>query len=62
MRKTEMQEQRAGNMINQNLYSEISRLIQEARSRVVQSVNWTMVTTYWEIGRRIIEEEQGGIR
>lgn len=47
-------------MINQNLYIEISRLIQEARSKVVQSVNWTMVITYWEIGRRIVEEEQHG--
>ncbi|MEE4355866.1 MAG: DUF1016 N-terminal domain-containing protein [Desulfococcaceae bacterium] len=47
-------------MINQNLYIEISRLIQEARNKVVQSVNWTMVITYWEIGKRIVEEEQHG--
>jgi predicted nuclease of restriction endonuclease-like (RecB) superfamily len=48
------------NMINENLYNEISTLIQQARSKVVQSVNWTMVITYWEIGNRIVEEEQHG--
>ncbi|MCP4105755.1 MAG: DUF1016 domain-containing protein [Desulfobacteraceae bacterium] len=42
------------------LYNEISTLIQQARSKVVQSVNWTMVITYWEIGKRIVEEEQHG--
>jgi predicted nuclease of restriction endonuclease-like (RecB) superfamily len=47
-------------MTNQNLYNEISSLIQQARSKVVQSVNWTMVITYWEIGKRIVEEEQHG--
>jgi len=47
-------------IINQKLYNEISSLIQQARSNVVQSVNWTMVITYWEIGKRIIEEEQKG--
>ncbi|MEA1967835.1 MAG: PDDEXK nuclease domain-containing protein [Thermodesulfobacteriota bacterium] len=48
------------NTINENLYNEISILIQQARKKVVQSVNWTMVITYWEIGKRIVEEEQHG--
>ena len=48
------------NMINENLYNEISVLIQKSRKKVVQSVNWTMVITYLEIGKRIVEEEQHG--
>jgi len=31
---------------------------QSARQQVVRSVNQTMVLTYFEIGKRIVEEEQ----
>lgn len=41
-------------------FSQIVDLLQSARSKVVQTVNQTMVTTYFEIGRMIVEEEQGG--
>jgi predicted nuclease of restriction endonuclease-like (RecB) superfamily len=46
--------------INENLYVEIKTLIEYARSTIVKSVNLAMVITHWEIGRRIIEEEQNG--
>ena len=42
------------------LYSQIVELLQAARSQVVQVVNKTMVFTYYEIGRMIVEEEQEG--
>jgi len=42
------------------IYSEIIELLQSARNQVVQSVNSTMVSTYYEIGRMIVEEEQQG--
>jgi hypothetical protein len=45
---------------NTNLYAEIRHLIEEARKQVVRSVNSAMVFTYWEIGKRIVEEEQKG--
>ena len=41
-------------------YSKIAELLQLARKTVVQSVNKTMVETYFEIGRLIVEEEQNG--
>jgi len=47
-------------IINQSLYDDIRSLIEQARSKVVQSVNRVMVITYWEIGKRIVEEEQHG--
>ena len=45
---------------NSNFYAEIKHLIEEARKQVVRSVNSAMVFTYWEIGKRIVEEEQKG--
>src|SRR5690606_4723106 len=35
-------------------------LLQSARNNVVRTINQTMVTTYFEIGRKIVEEEQNG--
>ena len=43
-----------------NLIEAIGGLIQSARSRVVQTINTEMVSLYWEIGRHIVEYEQGG--
>jgi len=43
-----------------DIYSRISNLLILARKTVVQSVNKTIVLTYFEIGRLIIEEEQSG--
>ena len=45
---------------NTKLYSQIVDLLQSARSKVVRTVNQTMVLTYFEIGRRLVEEEQDG--
>ena len=46
--------------INTNFFSQIVDLLQFARGNVVRTINQTMVTTYFEIGRMIVEEEQGG--
>jgi len=42
------------------LASRIETLITEARTNVVSFVNTAMVYTYYEIGRMIVEDEQGG--
>ncbi|MCQ2959697.1 MAG: PDDEXK nuclease domain-containing protein [Bacteroidales bacterium] len=42
------------------LASRIESLITEARTKVVSFVNTAMVYTYFEIGRMIVEDEQGG--
>lgn len=41
-------------------YSRILDLLKTARKTVVQAVNKTIVETYFEIGRLIVEEEQNG--
>lgn len=43
-----------------SIYSKIEELLSSARQKVVQSVNKTMVYTYYEIGKIIVEYEQGG--
>ena len=39
---------------------EIKQLLKSAKERVVTAINIAMVYTYYEIGRRIVEEEQNG--
>jgi len=46
--------------IENNLFNDIKKLIIEAKSQIYSSVNTTMTTTYWNIGRKIVEEEQEG--
>jgi len=44
----------------EQLYRRVSELLHHARQKVVATANLTMVHTYYEIGRLIVEEEQGG--
>ena len=45
---------------NKDFFNKIIDLLHIARQQVVRSVNRTMVLTYFEIGRMIVEEEQEG--
>lgn len=42
------------------IYSDITELLNSARTKSYRIVNSIMVETYWKIGQRIVEEEQGG--
>ena len=44
------------------LSERVIALIEESRRKTVAAVNLAMVYTYYEIGRQIVEEEQGGRR
>ncbi|MFV0507378.1 MAG: DUF1016 N-terminal domain-containing protein [Bacteroidales bacterium] len=46
--------------IQTNLYNQVAELLQIARTQVVRTINNTMTHTYFEIGRLIVEDEQGG--
>jgi len=46
--------------LDSKFYQSIRQLIEQARSRVKATVNFTMVELYWSIGSQIVEEEQGG--
>ncbi|MGC2456891.1 MAG: PDDEXK nuclease domain-containing protein [Gallionellaceae bacterium] len=43
-----------------DLYQGIRDILLAARTQVRQTVNTTMVQAYWQIGRLIVEDEQGG--
>ena len=47
--------------IHQDVYNNIKQLMDQARNRVSREVNTILVQTYWEIGRLIVENEQGNI-
>ena len=44
----------------QPLIDNISMAIRDARRKVVSHINTTMTQTYWQIGKYIVEYEQGG--
>ena len=50
----------ANNLQNTDLLKKAIELLHSARQQVVRQVNLTMVQTYFEIGRMIVEEEQQG--
>lgn len=45
---------------NTRLYTDVCSIIEEGRREAYASVNQKMIETYWNIGRRIVEEEQKG--
>lgn len=50
----------ARKLISPTLVEDIRHLILSGRTQVVTAVNVAMVSTYWAIGQRIVEEEQKG--
>ena len=46
--------------ITNELVNEIKELIINARNKVAQQVNETLIDTYWNIGEVIVEKEQSG--
>jgi hypothetical protein len=48
--------------INSSFYQEIKAILENARQSAYKAINFTMVVAYWEIGRKIAEEELEGVR
>ena len=48
------------NLTNKQFIYEIKELLKSARNKVYQNINEIMTKTYFEIGKRIVEEEQKG--
>jgi predicted nuclease of restriction endonuclease-like (RecB) superfamily len=47
-------------LVKNSFFQDIKELLQRARNKVYQTINLTMTETYFEIGKRIVEEEQDG--
>lgn len=52
----------SGNLPNTygDIHTDIVQLLENARRAAARSINALMTASYWEIGRRIVEFEQGG--
>lgn len=48
------------NIIDNSLLKSIRELLINSRQELVQAVNHTIVASYWEVGRLIVESEQNG--
>lgn len=46
--------------INTQLLADIRAIVSNARAQIQKAINNTMVTTYWQVGQRIVEHEQQG--
>ena len=57
-----MQPTNAGELDELDFFQSVAELIQNAKHNIERQVNTTMVITYFEIGRRIIEKEQQGAK
>jgi len=44
----------------ETLYQEVKQIIEEARSTIYRTANFETVKAYWNIGQKIVEEEQNG--
>ena len=45
---------------DKKLYQSIKSLIEKSKAQIVRNVNSTIILTYFEIGRMIVEDEQSG--
>ena len=48
--------------ISKEFLDDLKYIISESKIKVVSSINYIMLQTYWTIGKRIVEEEQKGDR
>lgn len=46
----------------ESLYREVRAVLEQARASAYRAVNFAMVAAYWQVGRLIVEHEQGGRR
>ena len=46
--------------MEKNYIAEIKQILEQARQKAYTAVNIAMVEAYWQIGKRIVEEEQQG--
>ena len=46
--------------LNGSLVADIKAIIEQGKRQAYMSINAAMIETYWNVGRRIVEEEQQG--
>ena len=46
--------------ISKNYIAEIKQILAQARQKAFTAINFAITEAYWQIGKRIVEEEQDG--
>lgn len=46
--------------INNHFVTDLRQIIEQGRRQAYISINASMIQAYWNVGRRIVEEEQHG--
>ena len=60
IKKQKMSQENLPSKTIETLYTEVKQIIEQARNTVYKTANFAMVQAYWNIGKRIVEEEQNG--
>ncbi len=53
-------EQAAAEPLPADFYRSVADILRKARANAYRAINFTMVEAYWNVGRKIVEEEQQG--
>lgn len=53
-------EEQKGNIGDTAVYSDLCSIIEQGKTAAFAAVNQAAIATYWNVGRRIVEEEQDG--
>jgi predicted nuclease of restriction endonuclease-like (RecB) superfamily len=56
----EMSTEKEMQVLNIEFYTGVKEILDSAKKEVSKAVNFAMVDAYWNIGKRIVEEEQNG--
>ncbi len=49
-----------GQRTQNRFFTEAEQIVERGKTLAFQSVNTTMITTFWQLGQRIVQEEQNG--
>ncbi len=55
-----MSDKESSNLLSGGILNDVRRIIETARSNAIRSVDFSRVQMYWNLGKRIFEEEQQG--
>ena len=50
------------NVLDKNFYSHVKEILENARKKTYNAINFAMVEAYWEIGKSIVEKQEGNCK
>ena len=50
-----------GKQAHEGIYQSVAEILRAARANAYRAINFTMVEAHWNLGRKIVEEEQKGL-